>query len=98
MLAVQSSIIDRYINPEITPRTSITITGFTDRKGDATRNAELSILRAREASATIVGGAKRAILGEGEAGSSARPPFVNQLPETRLYNRTVEILLRTPIR
>ena len=98
MLAVQSSIIDRYINPEITPRTSITITGFTDRKGDATRNAELSILRAREASATIAGGAKRAILGEGEAGSSARPPFVNQLPETRLYNRTVEILLRTPIR
>ena len=98
MLSVQSSIVDRYINPEITPRTSITIIGFTDRKGDAARNAELSIVRAREASAGITGGAKRLILGEGEAGSFAKPPFVNQLPETRLYNRTVEILLRTPIR
>jgi len=98
MLSVQSSIIERFINPEITSRTAITITGFTDRKGDAQRNAELSVLRAREASANILGGAQRLIRGEGEAGDALQPPFTNELPETRLYNRTVEILLRTPIR
>jgi outer membrane protein OmpA-like peptidoglycan-associated protein len=98
MLSVQSSIIERFINPEITSRTAITITGFTDRKGDAQRNAELSVLRAREASANILGGARRVIRGEGEAGDALQPPFTNELPETRLYNRTVEILLRTPIR
>lgn len=98
MLAVQSSIIERFINPEITPRTSITITGFTDRKGDAQRNAELSVLRAREASTSILGGARRVIRGEGEAGQEIQPPFTNMLPEMRLYNRTVEIRLRTPMR
>ena len=74
--------------PEVTPTSRLTITGYTDRTGDAAYNQTLSLNRARSV-AREIGSPNVTIKGVGES----RPLYDNNLPEGRFYNRTVEVII-----
>ncbi len=74
--------------PEVTSSSRLTITGYTDRTGDAAYNQTLSLNRARSV-AREIGSPNVTIKGVGES----RPLFDNNLPEGRFYNRTVEVII-----
>jgi len=81
--------IKTYIKPE----SKVTITGYTDRSGDAAYNQELATERARSTARYLgidVNGMN--VKGIGNANT-----FDADLPEGRLYTRTVEIIVETPI-
>lgn len=76
----------------IRPDSRVTITGYTDRMGDADYNARLSEARAQMAARSLsTTGASVSGLGE------ERPLFDNDLPEGRFYNRTVDVIVETPV-
>lgn len=81
-------IID-YIKPRIAPNAIVTVTGYTDKIGDDVHNKELSEQRAQN---TVKAIGKGTAIGEGE-----KDIFDNRLPEGRFYNRTVTVLVETPI-
>ncbi|MBN8573499.1 MAG: OmpA family protein [Candidatus Kapabacteria bacterium] len=74
--------------PEVTATSRLTITGYTDRTGDAAYNQTLSLNRARSV-AREIGSPNVIIKGVGES----RPLYDNNLPEGRFYNRTVEVII-----
>ncbi len=80
------------IRTRIQPTSRVSVTGFTDRVGEESFNLRLSEDRARETAAFLRRSDAR-VTGKGE--SSLYP---NDLPEGRFYNRTVSIVVETPIR
>ncbi|MDH7515774.1 MAG: OmpA family protein [Bacteroidota bacterium] len=84
-------VVERFIRPEISERSRIEVVGYTDRMGEAMYNEALSRKRA-ENTARRLGIPSASVLGKGEND----PPYDNDLPEGRFYNRTVEILVETP--
>lgn len=87
-----SKLVD-FIKRKISPDATVTITGYSDDVGDDDYNLRLSGERARSAARAL--NAKGAVVkGVGET----QPLFVNNLPEGRFYNRTVEIVVVTPIK
>ncbi len=84
--------IREQIRRRLQPETMVTITGYTDRVGDADYNRKLSDDRAKAVAELMrLNGAK--IVGAGES------PFLfdNDLPEGRFYCRMVEITVKTPV-
>lgn len=92
LTTAQRNIIESEIKPRIKENSNVTIVGHTDRMGDASANAALSLARAKN-TATILGVSKATVRGEGE--SNVR--FDNTTPEARCLSRTVEIRIETPI-
>lgn len=81
-------IVD-FIKPRIAKNATVSVTGFTDRTGDDEYNKTLSSQRAANAVKA---------LGKGNAsGEGEKMLFDNNTPEGRFYNRTVTILVETPI-
>ncbi len=80
------------IKPYIRPLSSVSITGYTDRMGDAIYNAQLSKLRA-QASSQALQAKNVQISGVGEENLL----YDNSLPEGRFYSRTVNIVIETPV-
>ncbi|MBI3258204.1 MAG: OmpA family protein [Ignavibacteriae bacterium] len=87
-----AKIID-IIKKNLQPNSIISITGYTDRAGDALRNAKLSQNRANEVkealnhpNTTVVGAGGKIFL------------YNNDIPEGRFYCRTVDILVETPVK
>jgi outer membrane protein OmpA-like peptidoglycan-associated protein len=76
---------------DIHPTSTVTITGYTDRLGDAAFNAQLAQSRA-EAAARALGTPNAIIHGVGAADL-----YDVSVPEGRLYTRTVEIVVETPV-
>lgn len=72
----------------------ITVTGYTDRIGDAGYNTGLATRRASRVASTI----KERIVPERVTERGAGPELIhdNNLPEGRMYNRTVVIEVATP--
>lgn len=72
----------------------ITVTGYTDRIGDAGYNTALATRRAARVASTI----KQRIVPERVVERGAGPELIhdNNLPEGRMYNRTVVIDVATP--
>jgi outer membrane protein OmpA-like peptidoglycan-associated protein len=76
----------------IKPTSTVTIVGHTDRMGEDEYNGRLSRERAAMA-ARALGAAAESARGVGESAAL----YDNGLPEGRFYNRTVEILVETPV-
>jgi len=82
-----------FIKKKISQDATVKITGFSDNVGDDDYNLRLSDARAKTAAKAL--NIRNAFArGVGES----QPLFNNDLPEGRFYNRTVEILVTTPIR
>jgi len=84
-------IID-LIRSRIAPNATVSVTGYTDRVGDAEFNMHLSKNRAM-ATATALGTADASVTGAGESTLL----HDNDLPEGRFYCRTVNIVVENPI-
>lgn len=77
----------------MSPASTVTITGYTDRSGAEDYNRRLSEQRAR-AVATAIGAQRATIVGQGEV----LPLYDNSTPEGRFYSRTVEVIVETPMK
>ncbi|MBL0176613.1 MAG: OmpA family protein [Ignavibacteria bacterium] len=84
-------IISQYIRPVITSTGRVRIAGYTDRIGEEASNRALSQQRA-DNTARMLRVPAESVQGMGETA----PLYDNALPEGRLYNRTVEIVVETP--
>lgn len=89
----QNKAIVGKLRERIAPNANISVTGYTDRIGDAEYNRKLSEARARRV-AEILNAPNAAISGVGET----MPIYDNDLPEGRYYNRTVDIVIENPIK
>lgn len=90
LTAQQEPIID-LITEYIRPTSTVRVIGFTDRLGDEAYNQTLASNRATTV-ASALGNATSDVRGIGEADL-----FDEELPEGRLYTRTVEVVIETPI-
>lgn len=81
------------IKTRISKESEIEIVGFTDKTGDADHNQQLSRQRAQSAKSALSRNDAKAD-GEGENILL----YDNDLPEGRFYCRTVEIIIKTPIK
>ncbi|MBI3259970.1 MAG: OmpA family protein [Ignavibacteriae bacterium] len=80
------------IKGRITPKSIVTVTGFTDRTGAADYNQKLSDRRAKEIGKMLKVQEDKS---EGKGGSELL--YDNDLPEGRFYCRTVRVTVETPI-
>ncbi len=85
--------VSGYIKNNIESNSDVKIVGFTDRVGEASYNLQLSERRASEV-AKELGLPRSSAFGFGET----QPIFTNDLPEGRFYNRTVEVIVETPLK
>ena len=91
-LGASNTAIMDLIKPYVRPSSTVTLTGLTDRLGNAVQNQVLAEDRARSA-ARALGVANTGIIrGVGNATT-----YAPELPEGRLYTRTVDIVIETPI-
>jgi outer membrane protein OmpA-like peptidoglycan-associated protein len=91
-------IMKENIYPDITPRSHVEVTGYTDVLGLEDRNQRLSEQRAdyvvRKIKAAKGPKGYASLTGRG-VGETA-PLYTNMLPEGRFYNRTVRVKIVTP--
>jgi len=82
------------LQAQLRTTSKITVTGYTDRIGDAGYNTDLATRRAARVAKTI----KSRIVPEVVRERGAGPELIhnNDLPEGRMYNRTVIIDVATP--
>ncbi len=90
LTAYHRRVID-IIKSRIPEAARVAITGYTDRMGVEANNLRLSENRARSVEASIAGYSTLA------RGMGETTMFPNDLPEGRFYNRTVEIIVETPL-
>lgn len=81
-----------FIKSRIREKSTVRILGYTDRLGDEAFNRTLSDLRASSV-AKALGVDNAAIEGKGES----ELLFDNNLPEGRLFSRTVLVVIETPL-
>jgi outer membrane protein OmpA-like peptidoglycan-associated protein len=81
------------VKSRISPNATVSITGHTDRIGDAEYNRQLSEDRAH-LTASVLNASTSRVTGVGEN----EPQYTNDLPEGRFYNRTVDVLVETPVK
>ncbi len=91
MLGDANRRIVSFIRGRIKPGARVSVTGYTDRIGDARFNQKLSRDRA-QATADELGVPGTTVTGIGEV--DVHP---NRLPEGRFYNRTVSVKVETPV-
>jgi outer membrane protein OmpA-like peptidoglycan-associated protein len=81
------------IQDRIQPTSTVTVTGYTDRLGDAAYNQQLADGRAAAVAKALGMGAGTGVSkGIGEADL-----YDSSLPEGRLYTRTVDVVIETPV-
>lgn len=87
-----SRIINSFILDNLKNGSKIDITGFTDKLGNPDVNMKLSSGRAKSVADYIKW---RDTQARGVGGS--RPQYTNETPEGRIYNRSVEVRVETPV-
>lgn len=90
-LTEQQQPVIELIRGSIRPSSTVSVIGYTDRLGDANYNQTLASGRSRTV-AQALGTATPQVRGAGEADL-----FDSELPEGRLYTRTVDVVVETPI-
>lgn len=90
-LTKENESIADFIKGNLTDRSTIYITGFTDEIGDGEYNMELSEKRARKLKEILSSNAFERGLGK------EVQLHDNKLPEGRFYNRTVKVRVETPV-
>jgi outer membrane protein OmpA-like peptidoglycan-associated protein len=87
-----------YVYNRVTPESKVTVIGHTDVVGLENHNQKLSERRAN----TVSTGIKQKSKQIGELNSvgvgESDPLYPNELPEGRLYNRTIQVLIKTPLK
>lgn len=89
--ASNAAIVD-LIKPYVRPSSTVTLTGLTDRLGNVAQNQVLAEDRARTAARALGVASTGIIRGVGNAKT-----YAPELPEGRLYTRTVDIVIETPV-
>lgn len=92
-LSPSNQRIATIVKQRLNPNSTITVTGYTDRIGDAEYNRKLSESRALS-TLTSLGITTATTRGVGEE----ELLYDNSLPEGRFYSRTVSIYVETPIK
>ncbi|MDP4200283.1 MAG: OmpA family protein [Bacteroidota bacterium] len=95
-------ILDSYVYGRIQPNSDVTVNGFTDILGTDDYNVKLSTNRANAVKNDVSGHIKGRVKsltahGFGKSGPNGPAMYPNELPEGRYYNRTVQVLVETPI-
>lgn len=92
-------ILREFIYPEIKPGAKISVTGYTDVVGLDDRNMKLSGDRARSVTNGISKNVKQGVYQslDGKGVGETDPLYANDLPEGRFYNRTVQVVIETPV-
>lgn len=96
--AFNERILKEYVYPRCKPLSEITVEGHTDVVGMFNYNQKLSLNRSK----TVETGIKNATKGQFkvmnvEGKGEEEPLFDNELPEGRLYNRTVQVRISSPV-
>lgn len=96
--AINNRIMKDYVYDRVKPTSSVEVIGHTDVVGLEDHNQKLSERRAgtvKDGIDTKTGKkyGKLNSIGVGED----KPLYTNELPEGRFYNRTVQVLIRTPL-
>lgn len=96
--AYNKELLNKFVIPRCTAESRIIIIGHNDIIGQAEYNMELSCKRAAKVYDYIIkrtenklGSIEKSCVGEEE------PLYGNELTEGRFYNRTVLIIIRTPV-
>ena len=90
-ITASNAPVVKLIKDYIKPNSNVSVTGYTDRLGDAVYNQQLSENRAKKISSAL--GAKNiSSKGVGQADL-----YDSSLPEGRLYTRTVDVVIETPV-
>jgi outer membrane protein OmpA-like peptidoglycan-associated protein len=91
-------ILDEFVFARIQPTSDVVVGGYTDILGTPDYNMKLSTDRAKATMAAIKGkvGGKVHTLEAIGYGKTA-PLYPNETPEGRYYNRTVQVVIETPI-
>jgi outer membrane protein OmpA-like peptidoglycan-associated protein/Tol biopolymer transport system component len=101
-------ILDTYVYDRIQPTSDVAVNGFTDILGTDEYNLKLSSNRANAVKndvASHIKGHVKSLTAHGygktgiskEEGAAPEPLYPNSLPEGRYYNRTVQVVVETPI-
>jgi outer membrane protein OmpA-like peptidoglycan-associated protein len=97
---MNARIIKEYVLPRLLPSSETTIVGHTDVIGEEQYNQRLSESRGANAKEEVARLAKVASAYkslESKGVGEAEPLFDNSLPEGRFYNRTVQVIIETPV-
>ncbi len=81
-----------YIRQHISPDSKISVVGYADRSGDAQNNVQLALGRARSMAKELSLGPTAEVRAETE-----HVPYDQNIPEGRMYSRTVEVTVSTPV-
>jgi outer membrane protein OmpA-like peptidoglycan-associated protein len=96
---MNSRILREYVLPRLAPSSDALVVGHTDVIGSDEYNQTLSAARgakAKEELARLLTQIKVKTLDSKGIGE-AEPLFPNSLPEGRFYNRTVQVIIETPV-
>ncbi len=91
-------ILDSYVYNRIQPNSDVSVNGYTDILGTEDYNTKLSTNRANAVKMDIAGhikGKVKSLVAHGYG--KTQPLYPNELPEGRYYNRTVQVLVETPL-
>lgn len=90
-------MMKRFVSEALRPTSEMSITGSTDRLGEAQYNMELSQMRAETVQKYLLGLQPQTRIRSVRGVGSSTLPYDNNLPEGRYYCRTVSLEVRTPI-
>jgi outer membrane protein OmpA-like peptidoglycan-associated protein len=95
---INDRIMNDYVYDRVKPTSVVEVIGHTDIVGLYEHNQKLSENRSKTVYEGIMKktGGKFAILNRRGVGED-EPLYFNDLPEGRFYNRTVQVLIKTPI-
>jgi outer membrane protein OmpA-like peptidoglycan-associated protein/Tol biopolymer transport system component len=91
-------ILDEYVFDRIKSSSDVQVNGYTDILGTDDYNLKLSQNRAdasRKEIQNVIKGKVNTLVSKGYG--KTQPLYTNDLPEGRYYNRTVQVLVETPI-
>jgi outer membrane protein OmpA-like peptidoglycan-associated protein len=90
-------ILEDYVFDRIKPKSDVQINGYTDILGTPDYNLKLSENRANATKKDIQARIKQSNSMVAKGYGKTQPLFPNELPEGRYYNRTVQVLIETPL-
>ena len=97
--SLNQKILQTYVVDDIQPGARISVMGYTDVVGLEDRNKRLSEQRAAIVDTTLKNSSAWEDIAslETKGVGETQPLYSNDLPEGRFYNRTVQVVIETPI-
>ncbi|HEY6172421.1 MAG TPA: OmpA family protein [Candidatus Kapabacteria bacterium] len=92
-----SKILEEYVYDRIKPSSDITVNGYTDILGTDDYNKKLSQNRADATKRVIQQKTSKYQTLQSIGYGKTQPLYPNEVPEGRYYNRTVQVVVETPI-